>query len=80
MFFTYHAFGATVSVNSDCNNGDIPYNFDNSLYRQDFKIVFSSNLSETDYTVKVLMSKDDADIVVEDNANANANAIASAEI
>ena len=67
LIFTYPAFGISISVSSNCNNGAIPYNFDEFAYDSDIKIKFSSYAINPDYLFKELTSKYDADIVVEDN-------------
>ena len=67
LIFTYPAFGISISVSSNCNNGAIPYNFDKFAYDSDIKIKFSSYAINPDYTFKEVTSKYAADIVVEDN-------------
>ena len=67
LIFTYPAFGISISVSSNCNNGAIPYNFDEFAYDSDIKIKFSSYAINPDYTFKEVTSKYVADIVVEDN-------------
>ena len=63
--FTSNAI--SVSVSSVCKNNIKSYNFDSFGYDPDFKIVFSSTTFDSDFTVKVVDSKDLADIVIEDN-------------
>ena len=69
LIFTYPAFGISISVSSNCNNGAIPYNFDKFAYDSDIKIKFSSYAINPDYTFKEVTSKYVADIVVEDTIN-----------
>jgi len=67
LLFTYPAFGISVSVSSNCNNGAISYNFDEYAFNPILKVKFSSYAINPDYLFKELTSKYDADIVVEDN-------------
>ena len=63
--FTSNAI--SVSVSSVCKNNIKSYNFSSFTYNPDFEIVFSSTAFDPDFTVKVVDSKDLADIVIEDN-------------
>ena len=67
LIFTYPAFGISISLSSNCNNGAIPYNFAKFAYDPDIKIKFSSYAYNPDYIFKEVIGKNDADIVVEDN-------------
>jgi hypothetical protein len=74
IFFIIIAISLTsnaisVSVSSVCKNNIKSYNFDSFTYDPDFKIVFSSTTFNPDLTVKVVDSKDLADIVIEDLAD-----------
>ncbi len=67
LIYTYPAFGISVSVSSNCQNGAIQYNFNNYSVYPDIKIKFSSYAYNPDYIFKEVIGKHDADIVVEDN-------------
>ena len=67
LIFTYPAFGISISVSSNCDNGGIPYNFSQFSYDPDITIKFSSYAINPDFTFKEVTSKYVADIVVEDN-------------
>ena len=71
LIFTYPAFGISISVASNCNNGAIPYNFDKFAYDPDIKIKFSSYAYNPDYIFKEVQIEKDTDIVIKDNAVAN---------
>ena len=71
LIFTYPAFGISISVSSNCNNGAIPYNFDKFAYDPDIKIKFSSYAYNPDYIFKEVQIEKDADIVIKDNAVAD---------
>ena len=66
LFFTYPALGISVSVNSNCDNGAIRYNF-GYTYNPDLTIKISNYENDPDYSFKELMDKVGADIVVGDN-------------
>ena len=71
IFFVIIAISLTsnaisVSVSSVCKNNINSYNFASYTYDPDFEIVFSSTEFNPDFTVKVVDSKDLADIVIED--------------
>ena len=71
IFFIIIAISLTsnaisVSVSSVCKNNINSYNFPSYTYDPDFEIVFSSTEFNPDFTVKVVDSKDLADIVIED--------------
>ena len=68
LIFTYPAFGISVSVSSNCDDGAILYNFDKYAYDPDIKIKFSSYEINPDYKFKEVTSKVVADIVFEDNS------------
>ena len=57
----------SVSVSSVCKNNINSYNFASYAYDPDFEIVFSSTAFNPDLIVKVVDSKDFANIVIEDN-------------
>ena len=67
LIFTYPAFGISISVASNCNNGAIPYNFDRFAYDPDIKIKFSSHVYNPDYIYKEVQIEEDTDIVIKDN-------------
>ena len=69
LIFTYPAFGLTVSVNSVCSDASQSYNFDSYDYNQDLKIRISSFSYQPDYVFEQVLNKDNADIVIEDNAD-----------
>ena len=71
LIFTYPAFGISISVSSNCNNGAIPYNFDKFAYDPDIKIKFSSYAYNPDYIFKEVQIEKDTDIVIKDNAVAD---------
>ena len=71
LIFTYPAFGISISVSSNCNNGAIPYNFDKFAYDPDIKIKFSSYAYNPDYIFQVVQIEKDTDIVIKDNAVAD---------
>ena len=71
LIFTYPAFGISISVSSNCNNGAIPYNFDKFAYDPDIKIKFSSYAYNPDYIFKEVRIEKDTDIVIKDNAVAD---------
>mgnify|MGYP000666276304 CR=1 FL=1 len=68
LIFTYPAFGISISVSSNCNNGAIPYIFDQFAYDSDIKIKFSSYAYNPDYIFKEVQIEKDTDIVIKDNA------------
>ena len=74
IIFTYPAFGLTVSVNSACSDTSQSYNFDSYAYNQDLKIRISSFSYQPDYVFVQVLNKDNADIVMEDNAD-NVNTV-----
>ena len=67
LIFTYPALGISVSVNSNCSNGAIPFNFSQYSFDPDFKIKISLHDINADYIFKEVTSKYGADIVVENN-------------
>jgi len=72
IFFIIIAISLTsnaisVSVSSVCKNIINSYNFSSNTYDPDFEIVFSSTEMNPDFTMKVVDSKDLADIVIEDS-------------
>ena len=69
IIFTYPAFGVTVSVNSVCSDTSQSYNFDSYDYNQDLNIRISSFSYQPDYVFVRVLNKDNADIVIEDNAD-----------
>jgi hypothetical protein len=69
LIFTYPAFGLTVSVSSVCSDASQSYNFDSYDYNQDLKIRISSFSYQPDYVFEQVLNKDNADIVIEDNAD-----------
>jgi len=71
LIFTYPALGISVSVNSNCDNKAIPYNFDKYAYDPDIKIKFSSYAYNPDYIFKEVRIEKDTDIVIKDNAVAD---------
>ena len=71
LIFTYPAFGISISVSSNCNNGAIPYNFDKFAYDPDIKIKFSPYVYNPDYIFKKVQIEKDTDIVIKDNAVAD---------
>ena len=74
IIFTYPAFGVTVSVNSVCSDTSQSYNFDSYDYNQDLNIRISSFSYQPDYVFVRVLNKDNADIVIEDNADNADNA------
>ena len=71
LIFTYPAFGISVSVSSNCDDGAILYNFDKYAYDPDIKIKFSSYEINPDYIFKEVQIEKDTDIVIKDNAVAD---------
>ena len=71
LIFTYPAFGISVSVSSNCDDGAILYNFDKYAYDPDIKIKFSSYEINPDYRFKEVQIEKDADIVIKDNGVAD---------
>ena len=69
IIFTYPAFGLTVSVNSACSDTSQSYNFDSYDHNQDLKIRISSFSYQPDYVFVQVLNKDNADIVIVDNAS-----------
>ena len=71
FFFTFPAYGLTVSLNSNCDNGSIPYNFDKYSSDPDFTIEFSSYTVNPDFTFKEVKNASEADFVIQDNIDAD---------
>ena len=69
LSIAYPAFGILVSVNSVCSDTSQSYNFDSYAYNQDLKIRISSFSYQPDYVFVQVLNKDNADIVIEDNAD-----------
>jgi len=74
LSIAYPAFGILVSVNSVCSDTSQSYNFDSYAYNQDLKIRISSFSYQPDYVFVQVLNKDNADIVIEDNAD-NVNTV-----
>ena len=69
LSIAYPAFGILVSVNSVCSDTSQSYNFDSYAYNQDLKIRISSFSYQPDYVFVQVLNKDNADIVIVDNAD-----------
>ena len=69
LSIAYPAFGLTVSVNSACSDTSQSYNFDSYDHNQDLKIRISSFSYQPDYVFVQVLNKDNADIVIVDNAD-----------
>ena len=69
LSIAYPAFGLTVSVNSVCSDTSQSYNFDSYDYNQDLKIRISIYSFQPDYVFVQVLNKDNADIVIVDNAD-----------
>ena len=74
LSIAYPAFGILVSVNSVCSDTSQSYNFDSYAYNQDLKIRISSFSYQPDYVFVQVLNKDNADIVIVDNADNADNA------